>query len=37
MDKYILLDVNGSRSKKTKALIERISDVTRNENRTCPN
>lgn len=30
-------ELYGSRSKKTKALIERISDVTRNENRTCPN
>lgn len=37
MNKYILLDVNGSRSKNTKTLIERISDVTRDENRTCAN
>ena len=30
-------ELYGARSKKTKALIERISDVTRNENRTWPN
>lgn len=30
-------ELYGSRSKKTKALIERISDVTRDENRTCSN
>lgn len=30
-------ELYGSRSKKAKALIERISDVTRDENRTCAN